>query len=118
METKDGLRAHVERALEATGETRCLELGCGVLAKTPEVFAGQFGDKPALVVADETTFAVAGRAVVEAFRRARRAVGGTIHIQGPETLCRKPVRGGPGGGLAGAAGGRPRCGRVGDDRTI
>jgi len=73
METKDSLRAHVERALEATGETRCLELGCGVLAKTPEVFAGQFGDKPALVVADETTFAVAGRAVVEAFRRARRA---------------------------------------------
>src|SRR5271157_5584205 len=73
METKDGLRAHVDRALKATGETRCLELGCGVLAKTPEVFAGQFGDKPALVVADETTFAVAGRAVVEAFRRARRA---------------------------------------------
>jgi glycerol-1-phosphate dehydrogenase [NAD(P)+] len=74
MKMKDGLKSHVARALEATQETRCLELGCGVLPKTPEIFAREFGDKPALVVADETTFAVAGRAVLEAFRRARRAV--------------------------------------------
>ena len=74
MKMKDGLKSHVERALEATQETRCLELGWGVLAKTPAVFAREFGDKPALVVADETTFAAAGRAVVEAFRRAKRAV--------------------------------------------
>jgi glycerol-1-phosphate dehydrogenase [NAD(P)+] len=60
MEMKDRLKAHVDRALKATHETRCLELGRGVLSRTPEVFAREFGDKPALVVADETTFAVAG----------------------------------------------------------
>jgi glycerol-1-phosphate dehydrogenase [NAD(P)+] len=74
MKMNDGLKSHVDRALEATRETRWLELGPGVLAKTPEVFARELGDKPALVVADETTFAVAGRAVLEAFRRARRPV--------------------------------------------
>jgi glycerol-1-phosphate dehydrogenase [NAD(P)+] len=74
MEMKDGLKSHVERALEATRETRSLELGSGVLAKTPEVFARELGDKPALIVADETTFDVAGRTVLEAFRRAKRPV--------------------------------------------
>jgi glycerol-1-phosphate dehydrogenase [NAD(P)+] len=73
MKMNDGLKSHVARALEATQETRCLELGSGVLPKTPEVFAREFGDKPALVVADETTFAAAGRAVLEGFRRAKRA---------------------------------------------
>jgi glycerol-1-phosphate dehydrogenase [NAD(P)+] len=57
-------------ALVAGGETRCLELGQGVLKRTPEVFRQQFGDKPALPVADTNTLAAAGQAVVEAFRRA------------------------------------------------
>ncbi|MCX6913107.1 MAG: sn-glycerol-1-phosphate dehydrogenase, partial [Verrucomicrobia bacterium] len=57
-------------ALIAGGETRSLELGQGVLGRTPEVFRQHFGDKPALPVADTNTFAVAGQAVVEAFRRA------------------------------------------------
>ena len=51
-----------------------MELGSGVLAKTPEVFAREVGDQPALIVADETTFDVAGRTVLEAFRRAKRPV--------------------------------------------
>ena len=58
-------------ALSAARETRCLELGQGVLHRTPEVFRQQFGDKPAMLVADTNTFAAAGRAVEEAFRRAR-----------------------------------------------
>ena len=57
-------------ALIAGGETRSLELGQGVLGRTPEVFRQHFGGKPALPVADTNTFAVAGQAVVEAFRRA------------------------------------------------
>jgi glycerol-1-phosphate dehydrogenase [NAD(P)+] len=73
MKMNETLKSHVDRALEATGETRCLELGCGVLVKTPEVFAREVGDKRPLVVADQTTFAVAGRAVMEAFGRAGRA---------------------------------------------
>jgi glycerol-1-phosphate dehydrogenase [NAD(P)+] len=74
MQNNDALNEHVRRALEATQETRSLEVGEGVLGKTAEVFARHFGDKPALVVADATTFAVAGRAVVESFRAAGRAL--------------------------------------------
>ena len=61
------------QALSAAQETRCIELGQGVLDRTPQVFQQQFGDKPALLVADTNTFAAAGRAVQEAFRRAGRA---------------------------------------------
>ena len=74
MEMNDSLKAHVDRALKATRETRWLELGRGVLPRTPEVFAREFGEKPALVVADETTFAVAGRAVLGAFAQGKRPV--------------------------------------------
>ena len=57
-------RVPLAEALEAAGETRCLELGQGVLGRTPEVFRQQFGDKPALPVADTNTLAAAGQAVV------------------------------------------------------
>ncbi len=66
-------RVPIAEALTAARETRCLELGNGVLGRTPEVFRQQFGDKPALLVADTNTFAAAGRAVLEAFRRADHA---------------------------------------------
>jgi glycerol-1-phosphate dehydrogenase [NAD(P)+] len=60
-------------ALRAARETRCLELGRGVLSRTPEVFRQQFGNKPALLVADTNTFTAAGQAVLEAFRYAGHA---------------------------------------------
>jgi glycerol-1-phosphate dehydrogenase [NAD(P)+] len=63
-------RVSIAEALSKARETRCLELGSGVLARTPGVFHQLFGDKPVLVVADANTFAAAGQAVQEAFRRA------------------------------------------------
>jgi len=57
-------------ALGSAKGTRCVELGEGVLGRTPQVFRQQFGGKPALLVADTGTFAAAGQAVLEAFRRA------------------------------------------------
>jgi glycerol-1-phosphate dehydrogenase [NAD(P)+] len=60
-------------ALRAARDTRCLELGCGVLSRTPKIFRQHFGGKPALLVADTNTFAAAGQAVFEAFRRAGHA---------------------------------------------
>jgi len=60
----------VTRALQAARETRCLELGPGALDRTPAVFRQCFPGKPALIVADPTTFAVAGQAVLDALRRA------------------------------------------------
>src|ERR1035438_9551663 len=58
-------RVSIAAALKAARDTRCLELGNGVLARTPEVFRQQFGGKTALLVADTNTFAAAGHAVQE-----------------------------------------------------
>ena len=63
-------RVSFSEALGAAQDTRWVELGRGVLARTPRVFRQQFGDKPALLVADTNTFAAAGRATLEAFRLA------------------------------------------------
>jgi glycerol-1-phosphate dehydrogenase [NAD(P)+] len=61
-------------ALRAARETKALEIGKGILDKTPQVFRAQFGDQPAVLVADENTFTAAGRKVLEAFRAARHPV--------------------------------------------
>ncbi len=47
-------------------DTREVRLGDGVLAETPAVYRGCFGDRPAIVVADVHTFEAAGRTVVDA----------------------------------------------------
>src|SRR4051812_16300412 len=60
----------IARALAAARETRCLEIGTGLLARVPEIFRSQFGDRPAAVVADGNTYAAAGRAVQAAFEAA------------------------------------------------
>jgi glycerol-1-phosphate dehydrogenase [NAD(P)+] len=59
-------------ALRAARETRCLELGPGVVRNTARIFQEQFGDRPALIVADGNTFKAAGQAVAEAFRANHR----------------------------------------------
>lgn len=61
-------------ALRAARETRWLEIGEGVLAKAPGVFREQFGDRPAVLVADTNTLAAAGRTVQAAFLAAGHAV--------------------------------------------
>jgi glycerol-1-phosphate dehydrogenase [NAD(P)+] len=63
----------VARALQAARETLALELDGGALGRTPEVFRRLFPGKPALVVADRATFAVAGKQVLEALRGAGNA---------------------------------------------
>ncbi len=57
-------------ALEAAGQTRCLEIGAGVISATPRIFRQQFGDRPAIIVADLNTYPAAGQAVADAFRAA------------------------------------------------
>jgi glycerol-1-phosphate dehydrogenase [NAD(P)+] len=63
-------RISVSEAIGTARDTRCLELGRGMLGKVPQIFRQQFGDKPPLLIADTNTFAAAGRAVLEAFRHA------------------------------------------------
>jgi glycerol-1-phosphate dehydrogenase [NAD(P)+] len=56
-------------ALSAARDTRVLEIGSGVLNKTPDIFRRQFGNRTAVVVADVNTFAVAGRRVLQALEQ-------------------------------------------------
>lgn len=67
----------VADALTAARDTRELQLGSGALARVVEVFRRQFGDRPAIVVADSQTLEVAGRRVESAFAAAGRPLQGT-----------------------------------------
>jgi glycerol-1-phosphate dehydrogenase [NAD(P)+] len=55
-------------ALGRARDTRLLELDRGARLQTGKAFASLFGSSTALVIADENTFAVAGRDVVDSLR--------------------------------------------------
>jgi glycerol-1-phosphate dehydrogenase [NAD(P)+] len=67
--TAPSKRPTLAEALAVAKDTRCLEIGSRILNKTPEFFRQQFGDKPAVIVADTNTFEAAGRNVHESFER-------------------------------------------------
>jgi glycerol-1-phosphate dehydrogenase [NAD(P)+] len=53
----------ISAALAKATDTKQVLFGSGVLAQTPQIFRDLFGDRPAVIVADTNTFAVAGRQV-------------------------------------------------------
>jgi glycerol-1-phosphate dehydrogenase [NAD(P)+] len=53
----------IAAALREATDTRHVNVGVGAIASVPDVFLEGFGDSPAAVVADGTTFEVAGREV-------------------------------------------------------
>ncbi len=67
--TAPSKRPTLAEALSAAKDTRSLEIGSRILHKIPEIFEKQFGDLPAVIVADTNTFEVAGRIVHDAFRQ-------------------------------------------------
>ncbi len=56
-------------ALASARETRDLEIGSKILAKTVDVFCRQFPKRSAVIIADENTFRVAGREIAKAFAK-------------------------------------------------
>ena len=56
----------IDAALGAATDTRRVAIGAGALAAVGDVFAQTFGARPAVVVADDTTFEVAGGAAHQA----------------------------------------------------
>jgi glycerol-1-phosphate dehydrogenase [NAD(P)+] len=67
----------IDRVLACARDTRELQVGSWLLARTPEIFRRQFGSsRAAMVVADPRTFAAAGEAVQAAFV----AVGQAIEV--------------------------------------
>ena len=53
----------IETALQEATETRTVTIGAGKLASVADVFEESFGDREAVIVADENTFEVAGKEV-------------------------------------------------------
>ena len=60
----------IEQALQGADDTRIIETGEGVIEQVAAAFSRSFGDRPAIVIADETTRAVAGDAVADLLARA------------------------------------------------
>ncbi len=62
--------SRIEMALKAASETRALRIGRGILIQVPELFLEQFPGKKAVIVADGTTYRIAGKAVSEELKAA------------------------------------------------
>ena len=71
-------------ALRAARDTRALEIGENILGQTPRLFREQFGHREAMIVADENTFAAAGRSVLNAFRVAKHPVRENFVFRSPD----------------------------------
>ena len=76
----------INAALRDASATRCVVIGAGTLAAVDATFAQCFEDRPAVVVADDNTFAAAGREVDARLRAAGRTVAEPIVFPGTPTL--------------------------------
>jgi glycerol-1-phosphate dehydrogenase [NAD(P)+] len=63
----------IRSALADATDTRSVLIGRGVLEEVPEVFGQSFGDRPAVVIADENTWRVAGKLVLQRLEAAGRS---------------------------------------------
>ncbi len=78
--------ARITAALQGASDTRCVAIGTGTLAAVDRTFADCFGDQPAVVVADDTTFAIAGRTVDAQLRAAGLRVEAPLIFPGAPAL--------------------------------
>jgi glycerol-1-phosphate dehydrogenase [NAD(P)+] len=62
----------LEAALRQARYTRRLVIGAGCRREVADVFAELFGDAPSIIIADENSFAAAGRDVFDSLRRSGR----------------------------------------------
>jgi glycerol-1-phosphate dehydrogenase [NAD(P)+] len=76
-------RALVERALATATETRHLTLEPGAVATVVSAFRATFGERPAVVVADPTTWQIAGQQVDTLLRQAGLIRRGQIVLSAP-----------------------------------
>jgi glycerol-1-phosphate dehydrogenase [NAD(P)+] len=76
----------IAAALRDATDTRNVVIGAGALTSVAGVFGQSFGGRPAVVVADENTFSVAGKQVQQAFEAAGRPVLEPYVFPGRPTL--------------------------------
>ena len=76
-------RVLVERALKTATDTSHLTLDAGAITLTATAFRASFGERPAVVVADLTTWSVAGQRVEQVLRRAGLVTRPSIVLSAP-----------------------------------
>ena len=76
----------INAALRDASDTREVVIGAGALASVDTIFARGFGAQPAVVVADENTFAAAGSAVQQRLSAAGRGAAAPIVFPGAPPL--------------------------------
>jgi glycerol-1-phosphate dehydrogenase [NAD(P)+] len=76
----------IDAALRHANDTRHLLIGTGILNDVGNVLEQAFGQQPAVVVADDNTFAIAGKALRESLRSAGWTVEEPIVFPGTPTL--------------------------------
>lgn len=76
----------IDAILRDTSDTRFVVIEGGTLARVDQIFVQAFSDQPAVVVCDDNTFAVAGRAVHERLSAAGRAPIAPIVFPGTPPL--------------------------------
>ena len=62
--------SRVEKALQAASDTKALHIGGGIIGEAGSLFAAQFPGRTAVIVADATTYRVAGSRVQQALQAA------------------------------------------------
>lgn len=76
----------IDAALAGASDTRHVVIGPGALGAVGETLARAFGDQPAVVIADEHTYAAAGRAVCERLAAAGRILHEPVVFPGQPAL--------------------------------
>jgi glycerol-1-phosphate dehydrogenase [NAD(P)+] len=76
----------IRAALPNATDTKDVMIGAGVLSSVDDVFGRSFGDRPAVVVADENTFKVAGEQVHQQFETTGRTLADPYIFPGQPTL--------------------------------
>jgi glycerol-1-phosphate dehydrogenase [NAD(P)+] len=76
----------IDAALQEATDTRNVTIGTGALASVDDLFGESFGGRPAVVVADENTFAVAGEQVQRYLEEAGRELEEPYIFPGDPTL--------------------------------
>ena len=62
--------SRVEDALAAASETKALRIGKGLLKDVAELFLEQFPNQTAVIIADTTTYRIAGETVYKELQKA------------------------------------------------
>ena len=76
----------INAALKAASDTRCVTIQAGALAAVDATFAQCFENRPAVVVADATTYRVAGQQVEQRMAAAGRKLEPPIVVPAQPAL--------------------------------